>query len=455
MKTRFIPGLVAMGVATAMVAGCTAGAETSSSPTGAASGSTIEIDVWTHEFEPLQAAMLEKWIPEFEALNEGVRINLTTVPLAGVVTYDAKLLASLSTGTGPDLWDMGDWSFKQMLDNDYLAPMDPSAFGYGSQAELIGHYKEGSTDAMQKDGSLYGAISEFNTMRLFYNKDVFAEAGIPELSEDVPISWDEVGEIGRKLYTEDNGVVTRMGLQFGFYANFRAPQWYAQNFYTLMRQYGQDDLYIDGTAAADTEAVRNAFDLMYQLTFEDKAYDPTFVQNWFADMPQGRTAMVQAGTWYPGAASANADGEFNFGVAPVPVVDPANPETYKDVSWLWGWAVNAASSGPEQQVAQDLLAFILGKKGESEQAAYWFAQMGYLQPTNDFLNSEAYAATIVEKPWLQGFIDALSDYEISAVQHSSDIVGEALIRAIDSVVYDRKTGAEAANALQKELERLP
>lgn len=448
MKTRIIPGLVTMGVVAAMVAGCTAGTDNESE-------TVTEIDVWTHEFEPLQKAMLEKYIPEFEALNENVRINLTTVPLAGVVTYDAKLLASLSTGTGPDLWDMGDWSFKQMLDNNYLAAINPATFGYANQEELIGHYQEGATKAMEKDGSLFGLISEFNTTRLFYNKDVFAEAGIPELSEDVPISWDEVGEIGQKLYKEENGIVTRTALQFGFFANFRAPQWYAQNFYTLMRQYGQDDLYVNGEAAADTEAVRDAFDLMYKLTFDDKAYDPTFVQNWFADMPQGRVAMVQAGTWYPGAASPNAEGEFNFGVAPIPVVNPDDPNTYKDVSWLWGWAVNAASSDRKQQVAQDFLAFILGKKGESEQAAFWFAEMGYLQPSNDFLNSDVYASTIAEKPWLQGFIDALSDYEISAVQHSTDLVGEALIRAIDSVVYDRKSGAEAASSLQIELERLP
>lgn len=440
-----------MGVTAVLLSGC-------ASPS--ADSDDIQLDVWTHEFEPLQTAFLEKWIPEFEADNPDISVNLTTVPLAGVVTYDAKLLSSLSTGTGPDLWDMGDWNFQTMLDNDYLAPIDPETFGYSSQEELLGHYAPGVTTAIERDGTLYSIVSEFNTLRTFYNKKVFEEAGIPELSETEPISWDEVGQIGQELLAEDNGQITRMGLQLGFFANYRAPQWYAQNFYTLMRQYGQDDLYVDGQPAADTKPVIDALTLLSTLTHEDRAYDPTFVQNWFADLPQGRVAMVQAGTWYPGAAAGNAEGgsfEYgtDFGVAPVPVVDPQDPATYKDVSWLWGWAVNAASPDPEQEAAQEFLAFITGKAGETEQAEYWFSELGYLQPSNDFLDSAAYTGAVTEQPWLQQFIDVLDTYEVSPVPHSTDLTGEALIRAIDKITYDNADPTEVAQELQTELERLP
>ena len=442
---KLIAASTAVGLVALTLAGCAP----------AASDGRTTIDVWTHEFEPLQASLLEKWIPEFESANPDIKINLTTVPLAGVVTYDAKLLASLSTGSGPDVWDMGDWNFGTMIDNGFLAPIDPGTFGYGDQTELVAHYADGVTTSVERDGQLYGMVNEFNTLRLFYNKDVFAEAGIPELSETTPISWDEVGQIGQTLLKEEGGQVTRMGLQLGFFSNYRAPQWYAQNFYTLMRQYGQDDLYVDGEPAGNTQPVIDALSLLSQLTHEDRAYDPTFVQNWFADIPQGRAAMVQAGTWYPGAASSNAEGEFNFGVAPTPVVDPSDPSTLKDVSYLWGWAVNAASSSPEQEAAQEFLAFILGKKGETDQAAYWFQELGYLQPTSDFLSSDAYASAVEERPWLQPFIDALSTYQVGPVQHSTDLAGEALIRAIDKITYDAQDPAQVAAELQRDLERLP
>jgi len=162
--------------------------------------------------------------------------------------------------------------------------------------------------------------------------------------------------------------------------------------------------------------------------------------------------MVLAGTWYPAAALANVP-EFDFGVAPNPVLDPEDPDTYHNVSWLWGWSVNANSPDAEKQAAQDFLAFILGKQGETEQAAYWFENLGYLQPTNAFLESDAYASALEASPWLDLWITAFENYQIDAVPHSYDSIGAALVRAIDRVIYDGMSAQETADILQAELER--
>ena len=39
--------------------------------------------------------------------------------------------------------------------------------------------------------------------------------------------------------------------------------------------------------------------------------------------------------------------------------------------------LDAEAAEAEKQAAQDFLAFITGKKGETEQAAYWFENLGY------------------------------------------------------------------------------
>lgn len=420
---------------------------------GAADGDSLVVEVWTHEFAPLQKALQEKWIPEYEKANPGTKIKLTSIPFAGVVSYDSKLLSALSSGKGPDVWDMGDWNYDSFHKGGYLEPIDPTVFGYASDKELIDSYQPGATKAVERDGKLVGLFSEFNTLNLFYNTDVFAQAGIPPLPADKPVSWEQLGEIGKKLRVENNGKVERTGFQFGFFANFRSPQWYAQNFYTLMRQYGQDDLYVDGKPAATTEPVVKAFKLIHDYTFEYKAYDPTFLNNWFADVPQGRAAMVQAGTWYP-ASAKESNPNFKFAVAPNPVVDPDDPSTYQNISWLWGWSVNAKSPTPQKAAAQKFLAFILGKKGETAQAAYWFEQAGFLQPSKAFLESDAYRDALKESPWLKLWIDAFNTYKIAPVQHSYDEPGAALVRAIDRVIYDKATPEAAAQSLQQELSRL-
>ena len=245
----------------------------------------------------------------------------------------------------------------------------------------------------------------------------------------------------------------RVGYQFGFFANFRSPQWYAQGFYALLRQYGQNDLYIDGAPAANTEAAVKAFQVMYDYTWTHKAYDPSFISNWFADLPQGRVGMVLAGTWFPPAASPN-NPDWEVAVAPHPVVDPDDPATYHNIQWAWGWSVNANASAERQQLAQEFLAFIVGKKGETEQAAWWFANLGYTHPSNAFLESDAYAAKLESDPWLQVWVDAFEDYDIQYIQHMYDQAGQALLRAIDRVIYDGMSAADTANLLQGELERM-
>lgn len=422
-------------------------------PGAATAQDEVTIDLWTHEFEPLQAAMLDKWIPEFEAANPGVKVDLTSIPFAGVVSYDTKLLAALSSGTGPDIWDMGDWNFPVFKENGFLAPLDPAVFGYESDEELIAGYQPGSTAIIEQDGKLVGRHSEFNTLNMFYNRDLFNEVGIDEPPTDRPLSWDEVGEIGQALRLEEDGILERIGLQLGYFANFASPHWAAMHYYTFLRQHGQDDVYIDGAPAANTEAGVAALQEWADLEYEYGAYDPTFLLNWFADVPEGRAGMVLAGTWYPAAALGNVP-DFNFGVVQNPVLDPDDPETYKNVSWLWAWAVNAASPDAEKQAAQEFLAFITGKKGETEQAAYWFENLGYFQPTVDFLASDSYAAALADRPWLDLWPSAFDNYEIDVVGHAFDEPGSAIVRAIDRVIYDGQSAEDSADQLQAELERL-
>jgi len=420
--------------------------------TATAQDESVALDLWTHEFEPLQTAMLEKWIPEFEAANPNVTINLTTIPFAGAVSYDTRLLAALSSGAGPDVWDMGDWNYPLFKENGFLQPLDPSIFGYESDQAFIDSFVPGSTAVMEQDGRLVGLFSEFNTLNLFYNRDVFADAGVEELPMDRPVSWDRIGEIGQQLRVDEDGILERIGLQLGYFANFPSPQWAAQHYYQFLRQHGQDDIFVDGEPAANTEAAVAAFQEFADLQYEYGAYDPTFLINWFADVPEGRAGMVLAGTWYPAAALANVP-DFDFGVAPNPVLDPDDPDTYHNVSWLWGWSVNVNSSDAEKQAAQEFLAFILGKQGETEQAAYWFENLGYLQPSRAFLESDAYAAALEADPWLDLWITAFEDYQIDAVPHSYDSIGAALVRAIDRVIYDGMAAQETADILQAELER--
>jgi multiple sugar transport system substrate-binding protein len=415
------------------------------------------LEIWSHDYEPLAKALTDKWIPEFEKANPGVKVNYTSITFAGSgIDYDTKLLADLSSKAGPDVWVMGSWNYTEnkYIESGFVAPLDPAIFGYSSADDMIADYPPNALNAFIHDGKVYALFNELTTMSLFYNKDMFDAAGIPYLPEDKPVSWDYIGEISQKLRkTDASGALTQIGFQFGFFAAFRSPQWYAQDYYLLLRQYGQDDLFADGKPAANTPAAVKAFQMIYDFTYKYQAYDPTFLTNWFSDFPNNRVAMVWAGPWFTAAARGTKP-DLKFGVAPTPVVNPDDTASYHNIVYSWGWSVNPNKSAEQQKLSQEFLAFILGKKGQAEQPAWWFENMGLAQPRKAFLESEGYKAALKKEPWLEQFSRSYDMYKTNYVQHSSDQAGAALIRAIDRVIYDKMSAQETADLLQRELMRL-
>jgi len=124
------------------------------------------------------------------------------------------------------------------------------------------------------------------------------------------------------------------------------------------------------------------------------------------------------------------------------------------VQWSWGWSVNANKPQASQRLAQQFLASMLGKKGETEQAVWWFKTVGYTHPKKVFYQSAGYKQELAKNPWLKAWESAFTTYKIDYVTHNFDEVGQALIRAIDRVVYDQMRPAETGRLLQAELGRL-
>jgi ABC-type glycerol-3-phosphate transport system substrate-binding protein len=414
--------------------------------------------LWTHVFSSFTDGLKNKWIPEFEAAHPGVKVQYTALEYSGsIVSFDSKLLADVSSGGGPDVWAMDSHNFLQVkyIEAGLLAPLDPKIFGYDSVEDIQNDYPKNSMNVFVQKGKIYALFNELTTLCLFYNKSAFDKAGIPYLPEDKPVSWKTIGDISQKLYSPGlNGKPDRMGYQFGFFATYPAAEWHIHDFYPVLRQYGQNDLYINGKPAANTQPVINTLQYFYDFTHKLNAYDPYFVHDWFADFAQGRTAMVTAGPWFTSAIQGS-NPDVRFGIAPHPVTNPDDKSTYQDIMYSFGWVINANRDPEKQKLAQEFLAFILGKKGESEQPLWWWKNVGVLQPRKALLESSGYQEVLQSSPWMNCFINTFDTYHVDYYQHSSDEAGAALVRAIDRVVYNKMDPKESAQLLQNELLLIP
>lgn len=105
----------------------------------------------------------------------------------------------MAAGTGPDVLHVhGSWTTK-FVDAKVWEPVPETVLN-----EIqIGEWYEGVANAYKRDGKYYGLPYASNTWALYYNRDLFAQAGLDP--EAPPVTWVDLITYGKKLTKFDNG----------------------------------------------------------------------------------------------------------------------------------------------------------------------------------------------------------------------------------------------------------
>lgn len=124
--------------------------------------------------------------------------------------YETELVNALASGTGPDIFFLPDeWIEKH---GDKIRPLTDNTLGY-QQKNLNAVFADGLVRAMAgPTGELLGVPLAFDTLALFYNRDYFNSANIPQ----PPDTWEALVENVKQLtrYTEV-GAIRRSGVALG------------------------------------------------------------------------------------------------------------------------------------------------------------------------------------------------------------------------------------------------
>lgn len=143
------------------------------------------------EFFP--TTVLEPLIDKFERENPGVRVKLEQL-----LWQDGpeRIQAAMAAGTEPDLCEMGSTWMPRMLDSRRLA--DWSAGVADLKPALRGWEMASVGDA------IYGVPWVVGTRALFYNKSLFAKAGLD--STHPPETWSQLREAAEQIQKLGGGV---------------------------------------------------------------------------------------------------------------------------------------------------------------------------------------------------------------------------------------------------------
>ncbi|CUW25942.1 MULTISPECIES: sugar ABC transporter substrate-binding protein [Streptomyces] len=255
----------------------------------------------------------------------GVTVEHRSVPGASLVP---TVLRQASSRTLPDLLMLDNPDLQQVARTGALTPLD--RYGVDSSG-----YAEGILSAGTYQGKVYGLAPTVNTVALFYNKDMLAEAGV-----SVPKTWDELKRAAAEL--------TRPG-RYGMAVDANATFEGTWQFLPFLWSNGGDETRLDSPQAA--QALQLWVDLVESGSMSKS------VLNWTqADVHDqftaGRTAMMVNGPWRISELDKAED--LHWGVAPLPVRKPGQTL----VTPLGGevWTVPQNSSEDRQRKAARVLA---------------------------------------------------------------------------------------------------
>lgn len=280
-------GILGTSLVVSACSGTTAPGTGSSAPAAsvAPASSITEIDYFT---DATSSAAFKK-VLDTCSTQTGVTIQRQSLPLKELLP---KVLQGASSGTMPDLAFVDNVNVQQLAETGALTPIDDYGF------DLSGYVK-GIVDATTLDGKNYGVSPAINTLALFYNKTMFADAGLTP-----PTTWDEL---------KTDAAALTSGSRYGFAVSAPASEEGTWQFLPFFWSNGGDLTKL--TDAPSVEA------LTYLTSFVKDGSMSQSVVNWTqADVADqfiaGNAAMMINGPW--NISKIDKSGMVDYGIIPIP-----------------------------------------------------------------------------------------------------------------------------------------
>jgi multiple sugar transport system substrate-binding protein len=298
------------------------------------------ITVW-ETYSAEERVIFLSWVKQFEEANPGISVQVTNIPFDGM---EPKILTSLATDTAPDIGRVDVAFLPKLAIRGALQPLD----GYGI-ADLKRELRTVALSSCIVDGKTYGLPDQVNGLCLFYNRELFSEAGLDP--DDPPADWEEFVEYAVNLTDSEKGV-------YGF--GMRNSLWWSLPFiYSFGGRILTDDN--KECALAGDEAVagfRFKVDLYSKHKVEGGAWRSGGIRDDLG-FQNRKYAMIFNGPWAVGGLEK---GGIDFGVALIPE-GPAGRATNVGGNNL---VVFSTSEHPEE--ACELMKYVASKEAQAEWA---------------------------------------------------------------------------------------
>jgi len=341
MNTRIPRALFALGSAALLAAACTpAPKENKIADPGTQVSGTVEL--W-HFFTEREAAAIDTVVKDFQATHPNIKVTVKSGQ------DDSKVTQAIGAGNGPD------------IGLSYSTDIVGKFCSSGAWVDLTPYIKRDSVDLNQLNATTR-SYTEFGGKRcampfladaygVFYNKDMFAKAGIA----GPPKTLDELTEDAKKLTVKNpDGSLKTVGFLplFDFYENAAAH---------LAPAVGAKWLTADGKSAIAADPNWKTL-LLWQKNLVDW-YGYNNLQKFRAGLGDEFSAD---NAFQKGQVAINIDAEYRlaflkdqapklkYGVAPLPTT---NPSTYGG-GYVTGNIMGISKNAKNPEAAWELIKYL-------------------------------------------------------------------------------------------------
>jgi sn-glycerol 3-phosphate transport system substrate-binding protein len=380
--------------------------------------------------------LIDAFAAEFE--KENARIKVKPIYAGTYQETIVKALTAHRSGNPPTSSVLLSTDMFTLIDEDAVRPIDDFISSDADKAWLQSFFPAFMLNS-RADGKTWGAPFQRSTIVLYWNKDLFKQAGLDP--ERAPETWAEQIAFAQKLTKADAaGGASQWGIEVpssGF------PYWLFQGFTTqagavLMNEAGNRTYF-------DRPEVVEALTYWADLSRKYKVHPPGIVE-WGTtpkDFFEQKTAMMWTTTGNLTNVRNNAT--FAFGVAMLPAGERRGSPTGGG-----NFYISSKAAPAQQQAAFTFIRWLTAP----ERAAKWCLDTGYVAVRPDAFDTPALKNYVAEFPAAAVARDQLRYAVAELSTHENQRVTKALNDGLQAALTGAKIPERAMIDSQAEAERI-
>ena len=427
MKKRLaVLAVLLLGVF-ALAAGCGGGDDADEEGgAGAAPTEKVTLTFWNGFTGPDRPA-LEEIVKRFNASHPNIQVRMQIMPWD---TFYQKLLPSYASGKGPDIAAMASEQMPQYADKGVIAPLDELYESGGLNKDTL---VSSAVEAGKWDDKYYAVPMNFTTLLLYWNKDMFREAGLDP--EKPPQNWDQWADYAVKLTKDRNGDGRPEQYGYAIADNATIPMWPI-----LIWGNGGDIVSEDASQSMlDDPKTVEAVEFWANL-IREKKISPVGLTGADADklFQSKKAAMEVVGPWM---TSGFEEAGIDFGLAMV----PKGPERQVTLGTSVVMVVNAKADEDKKNAAYEFIEYWHSKKSQ----IHWAVNSGF-PPTNTQIKPNE----LKENPYVAEFgkYADQSQFYLTGVKDFTKVNSDIFEPAIQRVLNGRGTPQQVLGRASKQME---